>query len=299
MRVGFVQAYAIIFFSAVCINASAIFIQQLSVNMPFAPVVYLLTSRSPFDFWRAAKELGDTLTAYTDKELHDAANRYNVAAEKITEFKGEILQVVSNTQSLAKGLSAALEEHGFTLDDISEKLSLEFALVMEEMKTELSEPLPEDQTDRYRVRATMISISLQKVENAFVKVMAMCAISESDARSRFQELRPGIEHVLLITGNFIDNHPQLVEIILFSGAALIIPESWFLRPLLSLFGFGPYGPVKGSTAAWAQRTFWGGAVKEGSWFARMQSAGMKLPKTKIAGFLAAFLGIAATTRCRL
>ena len=32
----------------------------------------------------------------------------------------------------------------------------------------------------------------------------------------------------------------------------------------------------GSAAAWAQAEFWGGAVKEGSWFATLQSAGMKM-----------------------
>ncbi|TFK44809.1 hypothetical protein BDQ12DRAFT_717958 [Crucibulum laeve] len=290
MHVGFVQVYAILFFSAVCVNASVIFVQQLSVNVPPVLDAHLLTTRSPPDFWRAAKELGDTLTAYTDKALHDAANHYSIAVEQISEFKEEMLRVVSNTQSFTEELSTALEEHGLTLDDLSERFSHELTLVIEGLKVELSEPLPEDRNDRYRARAAMISISLLKVEDAFVKVVAICAISESDARSRFQELRPGVERVLLITGNLIDNHPQLVAFILLSGAALIIPEGWILRPLLRLFGFGPYGPVKGSAAAWAQRQFWGAAVKEGSWFAGLQSAGMKLPNTGIVGSLGAFLG---------
>ena len=28
---------------------------------------------------------------------------------------------------------------------------------------------------------------------------------------------------------------------------MIIPEGWILRPILSMFGFGPKGPVKGMT----------------------------------------------------
>ena len=27
---------------------------------------------------------------------------------------------------------------------------------------------------------------------------------------------------------------------------MLIPESWILRPFLSIFGFGPAGPVKGA-----------------------------------------------------
>lgn len=119
----------------------------------------------------------------------------------------------------------------------------------------------------------------------------------------------------------MDNHPVLVETLLFSGAALLIPEAWFLRPFLSLFGFGPYGPMKGeslahlchsarvdsncyigSAAAWAQRRFWGAAVAEGSWFARLQAAGMKVipPGTgkKVAGSIGLGLGIVGSMfRC--
>jgi hypothetical protein len=42
--------------------------------------------------------------------------------------------------------------------------------------------------------------------------------------------------------NLIVNHPGLF----ISIALLLIPESWFLRPLLRIFGFGPLGPVKGN-----------------------------------------------------
>ena len=42
--------------------------------------------------------------------------------------------------------------------------------------------------------------------------------------------------------NLIINHPGLF----ISVALLLIPETWFLRPLLRIFGFGPLGPVKGN-----------------------------------------------------
>ncbi|KIP05248.1 hypothetical protein PHLGIDRAFT_19771 [Phlebiopsis gigantea 11061_1 CR5-6] len=57
---------------------------------------------------------------------------------------------------------------------------------------------------------------------------------------------------------------------------MLIPQGFILRPLLSLIGFGPFGPIKGSTAAWAQRRFWGAAVAKGSWFSVLQRAGMTL-----------------------
>ena len=52
-----------------------------------------------------------------------------------------------------------------------------------------------------------------------------------------------------ISGQAIDEHPILVETLLFAGAALITSEAW-LRSVPSLFGFGPSGPVKGVVDRW-------------------------------------------------
>jgi hypothetical protein len=99
--------------------------------------------------------------------------------------------------------------------------------------------------------------------------------------------------MIWIAGDLVEQHPTLLWLIFTYIAASLIPESWFLRPLLLLFGFGPLGPIKGarnmsqgcsaavdcfqsgSAAAWAQRFFWGAAVEKGSWFAYLQQAGMK------------------------
>jgi hypothetical protein len=88
-------------------------------------------------------------------------------------------------------------------------------------------------------------------------------MSEADAGAHFRNIEPHIQHVIVVTGkhilmakhnNIIDpplgdlteQHPILLETLLFSGAILFIPEVWILRPVLSIFGFGPSGPVKGS-----------------------------------------------------
>jgi hypothetical protein len=47
-------------------------------------------------------------------------------------------------------------------------------------------------------------------------------------------------------GNLADNHPEIVDIILFGAAMFILPEYALLRPIARLFGISPIGPVKGS-----------------------------------------------------
>ncbi|KAH9931418.1 uncharacterized protein B0H18DRAFT_989175 [Fomitopsis serialis] len=83
-----------------------------------------------------------------------------------------------------------------------------------------------------------------------------------------------VEEVIVAIGDLAEQHPYLLETLLVSGVMLIIPESWFLRPLLRLFGMSPEGPVQGSVVAWAQRTFFGGTIPKGSWFSYLQRAAM-------------------------
>lgn len=44
--------------------------------------------------------------------------------------------------------------------------------------------------------------------------------------------------------SLIDQHPDIVQAMLVTGAMLIIPESLILRPILGLFGFSRGGPVE-------------------------------------------------------
>jgi hypothetical protein len=41
----------------------------------------------------------------------------------------------------------------------------------------------------------------------------------------------------------IDEHPVLLEATIFALAMLILPEIQILRPIVSIFGIGPLGPI--------------------------------------------------------
>ena len=47
-------------------------------------------------------------------------------------------------------------------------------------------------------------------------------------------------------GDVAEQHPELFETVAIAGVMLIIPESWFLRPLFMVFGMSPEGPVEGT-----------------------------------------------------
>ncbi|KAF8531232.1 hypothetical protein JB92DRAFT_2852296 [Gautieria morchelliformis] len=231
-----------------------------------------------FDFWKETEKLGSDLVRNlvhnAEEELQNAAETFTSAKERIDEFKVTMEEVVSNAQKFRDHVL----HDGVNLEELSEMLATELDTILEKLKAEFTQPLPGHETPRQAQRHKIICSALSMVEDAVVKVTGLWGIPEADSRLHFKEFEPHLKNVLLISAQLIDEHPVLVTTVLVTGVVLLRPEKWLLRPLLKLFGFGPYGPVKGSTAAWAQRTFWGAAVAKGSWFAGLQSAGMNIAK---------------------
>jgi len=241
------------------------------------------------DFWKRAVKLGSSVQKYTDNILADATTSYSAAAEKIIDFKQSMVKVVSGAGELRHEFESKIWAHGMTLSEISDMLSKELAVVVDELKTEFPPP---DHAEHHEERSVMISRALEKVEDVVVRISVRAGVDEANARAHLRNIEPHLNHVLTVTGDLAEQHPVLLETLLFSGAILLIPEISILRPILNVFGFGPSGPIKGSPAAWAQRRFWGAAVAEGSWFARLQAAGIKTPSWKaIWGSIGVGLGI--------
>ncbi|RDB25051.1 hypothetical protein Hypma_007814 [Hypsizygus marmoreus] len=226
-------------------SVASLSVPRKRLSLPFAWTQSVTNASIPFDVWESAKAIGDKLRVYTDEQLHEYSQLISAATPKINEFKDTMATAVAATNDLRDFIERKADG-GFSLERISRKSSL------------------------YPCQTPKMP-----VETAFVKILAVEGISERDARAKFGEIEPHVKNVLLVTGQLVDNHPILVKTLVFSGAALLIPEAWLLRPILALFGFGPSGPVKGSAAADAQRRFWGAAVAEGSWFSHLQRAGMK------------------------
>ncbi|KAF9451955.1 hypothetical protein P691DRAFT_662054, partial [Macrolepiota fuliginosa MF-IS2] len=158
---------------------------------------------------------------------------------------------------------------------------------------EVIDPFPGDRGERARTRAQLVSQAMAKTHDAYVRAIVGVGVPRDRAENQFGGLSPKITHVLLVIGNIIDNHPELLAFVIFAVAMLLLPEIQILRPIVSIFGFGPLGPVKGSAAAWLQSKFWGGSVARGSWFAILQKVGMTLTGSWLQRLLAS-ASLAAT-----
>ncbi|KAJ2928287.1 hypothetical protein H1R20_g8799, partial [Candolleomyces eurysporus] len=209
--------------------------------------------------------------AMADSALKDIAEEYKDIADKVQHFQEEFNKIVEHATELRQRLS----ESNIDLVVVHDYMTQEAGNVAENLRKEFNKPLPDEMDERALYRNEMISKGLDALEIVFVDVCVKSGrMSEEDARQNFDPIKKATQDGLLIAGNIVDRHPELVATIIITAVCLMIPEYFILRPILSLFGFGPTGPIKGSLAAWMQRRFWGGAIASGSWFAFFQRAGM-------------------------
>ncbi|EED85598.1 predicted protein [Postia placenta Mad-698-R] len=215
------------------------------VAMP-PDVVASTTSEKPvlvnealdIDFWERAAQLGNLARKYAESRISEVQSTYPHYIEEVGTIKDGISQMVScatGFKALIKQTSLHTARDTSNSETVSDDIS--------------SEALVDDIVDKVD---KILAELLEELSAAF---------PPPDHATHHAEREIQVSKIL---GDITEQHPDLVEILLITAVFMIIPEGWILRPVARLFGIGPYGPVKGSTAAWAQRTFYGAEVKAGS-----------------------------------
>ncbi|KAI0954509.1 hypothetical protein AcW1_006384 [Taiwanofungus camphoratus] len=196
----------------------------------------------------------------------------NSTAVSTDLFKETLSEVVRKAGELRAEPSAMADAHGDGLQLVSDGLDALFMALLEELQDEFP---PLETAPSHAERRASVSRVMERAEEAMVRFCADRGMPAEGVKSQLDGLFPHMEKLVVMMGDLAEQHPVLLENLLLSGAVMLIPETWILRPLLRLFGFGSSGPVKGSAAAWAQRVFFGAVVKEDAWFSFLQRAGMK------------------------
>ncbi|PCH36329.1 hypothetical protein WOLCODRAFT_166848 [Wolfiporia cocos MD-104 SS10] len=229
------------------------------------------TNIDPDNFWRRATELGERAQRYAEHLANEAVKDIPEVANQFRNIKDTVASVITITSEFKDEMSSNAEVHQENLEDFSEGLSRILDELFERLKDEFPPP---DHAPSHEERQEKVSIVFSRVEEAIVHFAGERGMSEERVREFMDRIRPHIEDLIVTIGDLVEQHPVLLETLLIAGTFMLIPEGWFLRPLLRLFGFGPEGPIKGSVAAWSQRVFYGARVPTGSWFSHLQRAGM-------------------------
>ncbi|KAF7981025.1 hypothetical protein HWV62_35460 [Athelia sp. TMB] len=199
--------------------------------------------------------MGVSVQKYTETILHDATATYASTAVGIADMKLSMSHLIERTRVLKASVQG---KHGKSVNDLYESLATEMIRVSNEIREEFPPP---DNAEHHAQRTQVISRILAKIEGGVVRAVAEVGISEKEAKLHFEAIEPHIRDVLVVTGendisavlcililiagDLVELHPTIAEVLLFSVAALVVPEAWFLRPIFGIFGFGPSGTLKG------------------------------------------------------
>ena len=214
---------------------------------------------SPSDFWEMAKESEQNLQNYVHSLLEAAATYFK--STHFTNITSTMNHIVSTTATFRDNIQGALDAHNVTFDTLTGELEGIFMGIV----NDLEKIPPPDKAPGHAERAEMVDKVLDDAAQGLLKLTTRYGIEEEVVTTYLAALKPKVQALTVAVGMSIlssaegslnlltyrvgdinEQHPQLLPALAFSIAVLLIPESWILRPFLSLFGFGPAGPVKGA-----------------------------------------------------
>jgi len=237
---------------------------QSVITVPFQ-VDGNITTES--DFWIKASELGDMLHDYTAYKLEDISNQYKII-DKITDLKNATNTLVQGIRDLMPVIEKSAS--GIDFEKAREDLESRLSMIPKLLKEEFPEPSKApSHEDRVKFFDRVFEIASAEV----VTVLGKFGMEKDEVIEKLNRIEPPLKKVIVTIGDIIEQHPILLEVLVISTTILTV-EIVFMRPLLSLLGFSPVGPVSGSLAAWAQSRLFGGTVPAGSWFSYLQRAAM-------------------------
>ncbi|CAK5275304.1 unnamed protein product [Mycena citricolor] len=262
---------------------SAVFFPSLHLGWNNKNTFESSSSYNLDNFWTDLRNLGDGARSYSEGVIADAVKQSEQLKAGVAEFRDyaeKALDASTVLLNLAAPDASLIEKRGdqhtlaLTQSEIVADLENALEAVVQELQAMFPAP---DLAPGHAQRLEVVTIALDKAGAALIGVLAEHGYNKTRVSEHWNAtLAPAISGLTVLLGDFAEQNPNLFAALLFLLAAMMLPAPFFLlRPLLRLFGFGPLGPVQGSTAAWAQRLFFGANVPKGSWFAMLQRAGMK------------------------
>ena len=119
-------------------------------------------------------------------------------ADQIAQFKASVQDLVRSAEAL--GSLVAPTSIKINFDELFERLSDKTDIILEELKAEFSEPLPEDRSEGYTKREKAVDQALDKLEGAVVEVYGHWNVPEAEARERFSHIKLPMRRVVLLVG---------------------------------------------------------------------------------------------------
>ncbi|KAL4247892.1 hypothetical protein ABKN59_007497 [Abortiporus biennis] len=264
-------------------------------------IIDRLQGNIPPDFFERARNLQEQFTRYSSYQFNDAIEVLKKEAssaaievenvQHVNQIAKDLVDISSKLRSLIAE-SKGLRDYEVNVDSVSMDLGNRFQHVIDDMKNNFPPP---DQALSHEDRQRIVEQILDKVGVVITDVFCYhpLQLPEEEVAKIWTEIRSGLSTVLVTTGDLVEQHPKIFHSLIFGVIGLILPEEWILARLLGIFGWGPYGPVKGSVAAFFQSRIFGAIIPKGAWFAVLQRLAQLRPIQKPAFWKGIFGSIGA------
>ncbi|KAJ7682400.1 hypothetical protein DFH06DRAFT_1314619 [Mycena polygramma] len=150
--------------------------------------------------------MGDTARRYSEKFFEDA-ERPEVREDRRREWRRSAARGDLWTKARARYLAEDLERA---------------------LKTVLEEMFPApDEARRHEERQKKVAVALdsEKAGAALVTVCVKHGMAQRRVDAHWHTVWPAIENVVVLLGDLVEQHPDLLSALLFTGALALLPES--------------------------------------------------------------------------
>ncbi|KAI0795817.1 hypothetical protein C8Q75DRAFT_888286 [Abortiporus biennis] len=279
----------------------AIIVKPLGFGDWVRHVIERLQGAIPPDFFERARNLQDQFTRYSSDQFNNAIEflkKETSSSMKVVESVQHVKQITNDLVDICSKLrslmaqSKGLRDYEVDVNSISVDLGNRFQHIIDDMKDSFPPP---NQALSHNDRQQIVDQVLDKVRVVIIEGFCRSGLhlDEEEVTKIWTEIRSGLSMILVTTGDLVEQHPKIFHSLIFGVIGLILPEEWILARLLGLFGWGPYGPVQGSVAAYLQSRIFRATIPKHAWFAVLQRLAQLRPIQKPGFWKGIFGGIGA------
>lgn len=209
------------------------------------------------DAWDTMRQGVPSLHKYAEDLFDTAAKTSNDVAARVKIIRALLQTVKDDITEFRKSFRVPSPAHGGSLVNARSEgqslsqVSIDIDGAFEEILKRVHEAFPAPDTAAHHdARQRLIKHILEEAEIELIKILCVKhhLVAEDALRKFWRGVSPIIEGVVVTTADLAEQHPKLTAFVIVGVISMLIPESWFTKPLLRLIGFGPVGPVKGEHA---------------------------------------------------
>jgi len=194
-------------------------------------------------FWsNMGRQMGFHVHKFTEDLFYNVNNMVTSfhVKEHIDNIRDTMKQLVSTTEAFRTQVEDAVKAKGITMEDVSNDLTTLFEQISEQLAKEFPPP---DTAPSHQERREMVAVIMKRLEDGTVQICGKWGIQQETMRKLFSEIGPIIGKLIVLIGDFSEQHPTIVRHLMNTATFVVLPQTWLFRSIFiqSLWAFSRFG----------------------------------------------------------